>query len=342
LAARQFLLERARLMPADAIRRLTPLQGQHPRAPFLALAARLDGFTRRQLEQAIDSKKVVKTTLMRHTLHHCAADDYPAYAQLSRAAHLRTWRKRYGHLDEERIVAQLARWLSEPRTNVEIRERVARYDGVPETSWEPVFFARTLLPLVQLPPGGFWDDRSRVQFVVDPRPAPSHADAATLVLGRYLAAFGPASLRDVARWAGATQRDFGEALDRVKTVSYRDEQGAELLDLPDQPLPPASTRLPVRLLPHWDQALLAHADRERIIPAELVPLKLTLSGDCTVTVDGRVAASWKLVRDGNRVRIVVMQHTEIPKRARSEIRVEADRVARFAEPDASSYDVVGG
>ena len=123
------------------------------------------------------------------------------------------------------------------------------------------------------------------------------------MLSRYLAAFGPASRRDVAAWAGVAQRDFAEAWQRLETVEYRDEHGTALFDLPGQPLPPASTPLPPRLLAHWDQPLLAYADRERIIPAAVQPLKLTLSGDPTVTVDGRVAASWAVEREGDAARL---------------------------------------
>src|SRR3954463_11625538 len=86
LTVRQMLHLRRRLDPAEAIRRLTPLQGQHPPAPYLALAARLDGFTRQALEAAIGARRVVKTTIMRLTLHLAAADEYPAYAQLTRQA----------------------------------------------------------------------------------------------------------------------------------------------------------------------------------------------------------------------------------------------------------------
>ena len=144
-----------------------------------------------------------------------------------------------------------------------------RYEGVADEPWAPIVFARTLLPLVQLPPGGSWGDRGRASFVIDPRPLPDPVDAAALVLERYLAAFGPASRRDIAAWAGVAQRDFAEALARLPLVTYRDERGAELLDLPDQPLPPESTPLPVRLLGRWDQPLLAYEERERIIPPEV-------------------------------------------------------------------------
>jgi len=341
LAARQMLLERQSLAPAEAIRRLTPLQGQDSPAPYVALAARLEGFDREALESALDSGGVVKTTVMRTTLHLAAGADYPAYHQLARQARMRTWRKTYAHLDEAKVLADLGAWLAEPRTNDEIRERVGRYEGVPDNPWSAVMFARTLLPLVQVPPAGFWRERRRPGFVLDPRALPDPVEAAALVLSRYLAAFGPASRRDVAAWAGVAQRDFAEAWSLLETVSYHQEQGTELLDLPGQPLPPVSTPLPVRLLARWDQPLLAYADRERIIPVEVQPLKLTLSGDATVTVDGRVAASWRLERKRDAVEVTVTRHVAIRRGALRAIRDEARRTARFCEPGARSFHVAG-
>ena len=341
LAARQMLLDRQSYAAAEAIRRLTPLQGQDSRAPYVALAARLDRFARADLEAALKSATVVKTTIMRLTLHLAAAAEYPAYAQLARQAQMRSWRKAFAHLDEAEVAAELGAWLGEPRTNDEIRECVGRYEGVADNPWAAVIFARTLLPLVQLPPAGYWRDRRRPRFILDSRPRPEPVEAARLVLARYLAAFGPASRRDVAAWAGVAQRDFAEAWTRLSTVSYRDEHGVELLDLPDQPLPPASTPLPVRLLARWDQPLLAYGDRERIIPLELQPLRLTLSGDATVTVDGRVAASWRLQRHGDAVELTVTPHVEIRRSALAEIRAEAERTARFCEPDAQRFEIAG-
>ena len=108
---------------------------------------------------------------MRQTLHLAAAEDFPAYAELTRRTRMRAWRRTYPHLDEEKVIRELGDWLREPRTNTEIRDHVCRYDGVPTDRYTPILIARTLLPLVQLPPAGHWDDTGRgARFVLDPRP----------------------------------------------------------------------------------------------------------------------------------------------------------------------------
>jgi hypothetical protein len=308
----------------------------------VALAARVEGFTRQSLEAALARRTVVKTTIMRHTLHLVAASEYPAYAQLSRQTLLRTNRKKYPGIDEEEAAAGLRAFLAEPRTNSEIREHLTRYPEIsPANSWFPISFARTLLPLVQLPPAGFWKQPSSAQFVIDPRPLPSPADAAELAVRRYLGAFGPASRRDIAYWAGATQADLADGLERLPLVTFHDEQGIELLDLPRQPRPPGDLKLPVRFLARWDQALIGYSDRERIQPPELRPLKLGLAGDQTVTVDGRIAGSWIVERGARVARLAITPHVEIPRRAISEIREEGHRTARFCAPDAASVEVAG-
>lgn len=308
----------------------------------MALAARLEGFTREALEAALARRTVVKTTIMRHTLHLVAASEYPAYAQLSRQTFLRMHRKKYSGIDEEEAVAGLRAFLAEPRTNSEIREHLARYPEIsPANSWYPISFARTLLPLVQLPPAGFWKQPASARFVIDPRPLPSPADAAELAVRRYLEAFGPSSRKDIASWAGAPQADLAEALERLPTMTFQDEKGTELLDLPRRPRPPGDLELPVRFLARWDQALLAYSDRDRIQPPELQPLKLGLAGDQTVTVDGRIAASWIMERGARVSRLVITPHVEIPRGAVSEIREEGLRTARFCAPDANAVEVSG-
>ena len=147
----------------------------------------------------------------------------------------------------------------------------------PEDLWSSILLVRTLLPMIQLPPAGHWSDTRRASFVVDPRPLPAPADAATLVLERYLAAFGPASRRDVAAWSGAAQRDFAAAFERLRDRVLPRRAGHGAVRPARPPLPPADMELPPRLLGNWDQAMLAYADRERIMTPDLQALKLTLA-----------------------------------------------------------------
>jgi len=278
---------------------------------------------------------------MRRTLHLVAAADLPAFAQLSRQAWLRSWRGRHADLDEERVLAELGAWLRAPRTNAEIAERACGLLETPAHGYEGILAVRYLLALVQLPPAGFRRETGRPRFVVDPRPRPDPAAAAALVARRYLAAFGPASRADAAAWAGVAQRDLAPAWERLALRRYADERGHELLDLPRAPVLPAGTRLPARLLARWDQPLLAYADRERILPAELLPLRLVLSGDATGTVDGRVAARWEILRSARRVEIRCEPLVALSRPARAALRAEGERAGRFAEPGADGVRVTG-
>ena len=305
----------------------------------MSLTARVEGFDPAKLETAISRGQVVKSTVMRATLHLCAASDYAAYAQVARQARLRTWRARYSHLDEKQVVTELGEWFGQPRSNDEIRERVRRFDGVSDEPWAPIGFARLLLPLVQLPPAGHRKDPRRPLFAVHPAPLPPLLGATETVLRRYLAAFGPGSLADAAAWAGVAQRDLAQAWDSVAVVRYRDEAGRELGDLPRRSIPPAGTVPPVRFLARWDQALLAFADRDRILPPELVPLNLGLAGAQTVTVDGRIAASWTARADRGRALVRVQPHFDLARSAVDDIIGEGRRTGLALIPGAESVEV---
>ena len=238
---------------------------------------------------------------------------------------MRKWRATDPNLDEE--AEELAAWFTTPRSNKEIRAKIDAPD-----LWTPILRARTLVPLIQLPPAGHWIDRGRgTLFVKDPRPLPTPEAAAKTVLARYLAAFGPAQKRDIAAWAGAAQRDFD--FDALPTVRYRDEAGRELLDLEGAEILPGDTSLPPRFLGNWDQPLLAYKDRDRILPPAVQPLQLTLSGDQTLTVGGRVVASWRVEED----QMTITRHVDFPTAGLEE---EALRTARLCSSRAGAFAVV--
>jgi Winged helix DNA-binding domain len=146
-------------------------------------------------------------------------------------------------------------------------------------------------------------------------------------LRRYLAAFGPASRRDIVAWSMMHVPEIQRALDRLELRHFRDEQGRQLLDVASAPLPDAEMPAPVRFLPKWDNVLLAWADRTRVLPEEHRKKVIGMNGDVAQTflVDGFVAGTWR-VADGH---VVVEPFAPLPRSVRGELDEEAGRLEAF-------------
>lgn len=305
LLSRQSLLERRRESAAAAVRRLVALQAQYSPSPYLALHARLDGFRVADLERALRRGTVVKSTLMRGTLHLVHAADYPAYAAAWRFQGRRMLRPCEQALDGDlpAIVAELARFLREPRTSDEIRARTAALTGgrLGDERWL-LDLARLALPLVHVPPSGLWRRHGKFSLVAwdasghGRAPLPDDHLPGTIALVRaYLAAFGPATRDDVAAFTWLRFHQLDPALEAIGPRRLADARGRELLDLPRAPLPREETAPPVRFLPKWDAALISHRDRTRILPEGLTRAIFgARNGEVppTYLVDGQVAGTW--------------------------------------------------
>jgi hypothetical protein len=155
-------------------------------------------------------------------------------------------------------------------------------------------------------------------------------EATAHVVRAYLGAFGPATRADIAEWSGLRVADLTPGLDALEPLRrFEDEQGRELLDVPRAPLPSADTPAPVRLLPKWDNTLLAHADRRRVLPEEYRKTVVIKNGDVaqTILVDGVVAGTWTL--DGGRVRVTPF--APLPRAARRELEDEVARLEAWLQ-----------
>ena len=141
-------------------------------------------------------------------------------------------------------------------------------------------------------------------------------------------------------WSGLPKlRDTLEAL-RPRLVTFRDEGGRELFDLPDAPRPDADVPAPVRLIADYDNLITTRHD-ERFVAKGHRP-KVFLPGlrvAATVLVDGFVAGTWKLDRKKDVATLTVEPFAALPARAREELIAEGESLLRFAEPDARSFEV---
>ena len=338
--ARQLLLERHSLPAEEAVARLAGMQAQEPGPPFMGLWSRLEGFEAGELTAAIEDRRVVRAALMRGTLHLMPAKDFArlrsAIAPAVGEGMLRVLGKRAEGVDVDELVAEGRSLFEESDALSAKAMRDTLAERHPEADVRALAaVVRTQLPLVRVPDGGRWGFTPKAPFTDAERwlgkPLRKSPDRKELVR-RYLAAFGPASVKDAEAWSGVAglAPAFDDGL-----VTLADENGRELFDLPDAPRPGEDAEAPVRLLPEFDNLLLAHDDRSRVI-ADRHRESLTsknLRVRATVLVDGSVAAFWRM----EKATVVVEPLRKLKAAERREIEGEAIGLAGFAEPKAKKH-----
>ncbi|MBC8093200.1 MAG: AlkZ family DNA glycosylase, partial [Pseudonocardia sp.] len=168
--------------------------------------------------------------------------------------------------------------------------------------------------------------------------APAAASVDDLVL-RYLAAFGPATVRDVQLWCGLTK--LSEVVDglRERLVTFADSRGRELFDVPDAPRPDPDTPAPVRFLYDFDNLLLSHVDRSRIVGDADFGAQ-GFGGDnqeqpSSVLVDGVVAATWKVARSRGVATLTVRAFRVLTATERENVVAEGLALLGFLRPTDS-------
>ncbi len=358
---RQPLLRRASLPARQAVGQLAGLQAQAPLAPYVGLWTRLAGFGHQELKDLMTERAVVRAHLMRNTVHLLTAEDFVSFRPLFQPLMDRGLAGNFGRnlagVDPAELQVTAAALLSrEALTRVEIGRRLA-------VSWpghDPAslaYAATHLLPLVQVPPRGLWGENGQAAWflgaawldgrgVSAPDPARPENAREQLAL-RYLAAYGPATVRDIQAWSGLSrlrevtdrlQHGVGQHGARLRTFTGPD--GGRLLDLPDAPRPePKDPDVPAppRFLPEYDNLLLSYADRSRVIPhrrpVPLPPGNGATGG--TLLVDGFWQANWKIVKGT----LEIQPFIRLSAADMAAIAAEGERLLGFAAPAGTETDV---
>ena len=344
---RQMLLGRRKLPAVEAIEQLVGMQAQAPYPPYVGLWTRLEDFHPDGLARPIEERRAVRMALMRNTVHLVSARDCLRLRPLVQPvierglSSSRADRAGLEGLDLEALVAAGRALLEErPRTAKELGELLK--ERWPER--DPSSLARAirhLVPLVQVPPRGVWGKGGPAAHVAAESwlgrpldPAPSLEE---MVL-RYLGAFGPATVKDAQTWSGLTR--LGGLFERLRPrlLAFRDERGRELFDLPDAPRPDPDTPAPPRFLPEFDNLVLSHADRARVIADDYRRAIASKNGmvPATVLVDGFVRGTWKTERTHGKATLAIEPFEPLPKEDRDALAEEGEKLLRFlAEPEGA-------
>lgn len=336
--ARQLLLEPADMAVPEAVAHLCGLQAQEPQEPFVGLWSRLRDFTPSELSEPLIGRRVVRTHLMRRTVHLLTADDVLAWrARFDSMLFQRTLgahRKELQDVDLDELASAALTVMAdgEPRTMGELVRAVAGAPPAPRRRALGEMLVPALLPVAQTPPRGLWRAKGGVRNVLlsswlGREIAPPASDGSDPVgrtlVRRYLAAYGPATSTDLRSWCGLSGLPSAVAAVRGELVSFRDERGRELLDLPEAPRPDPDTPAPVRFLPAFDNAVLGYHHRGRII--DDAHRGLSVAGERVVLVDGRVSATWTTESDT----VVVAPLRPLSKEERAAVAEQGGRLASF-------------
>jgi hypothetical protein len=349
--ARQLLLERDTMSVPEALERLAGMQAQLPMPPYVGLWTRLRDFERDHLAALIEERKVVRATMMRATLHLVTTEDYlrlrGAIQPVLDSAQESIAQRRDDSIDFDKVLAEGRRLLkAKPRTFAEITAHFA--DTMSNADPGAVRYTiRTKLPLVQVPTTTGWRYPGTPQFTLaedylgEKISIAATDDDFRLLVKRYLAAFGPATSTDMQTWSGlGGMKEVFESL-RDELVTYRDEKKREVFDLPDIALPYENTPAPPRFLPEFDNLLLSHKDRTRVV-ADAYRKQVYLPGlrvAATILVDGVVQGAWKVAKSKGTATLNITSFEKWSKAVRDELTDEGERLIRFIEPDAKSHDV---
>lgn len=348
LLARQLLLRRSRRPAVEAIEHLVGIQAQVPNSPYIALWTRLEGFRPDAVSRLVIKRRAVRGALMRGTLHLVTARDYLALRPLmqpvlERALHANFARALAGIPPEAIVAAGRALLAQEPLTGAELGQRLhAQWPGHDARALG--YAVQYLLPLVQMPPRGVWGSTGPTVWAAAEdwlgRPLAARLSPARVVL-RYLAAFGPATVSDIRTWSGLPGlREVVERL-RRRLRTFRDERGEELFDLPEAPRPAPDTPAPPRFLPLYDNALLSHADRARIVADTSTARRFGGDGLLVgpVLVDGFVAGRWRIGRERARATLIVEPFERLGRAHRAALADEGARLVAFAAADSPRHAV---
>lgn len=351
LLARQLLLRRETRPVPEVIEHLVGLQAQEPVDPYIGLWSRLDGFDPEELGRLITEHRALRAQLMRATIHLVTDRDAQALSPVMRPVLRRTFfsQSPFGRnlagVDLDAVVAAGRAMIEErPRTRAELRVHLG--PRWPDRDAASLAQAVTyLLPLVQVPPRGVWKRSGQAKWALTEtwlgRPLASDASPEGAIL-RYLAAFGPASTSDVRIWSGLT--GLNEVVERLRPRlrTFRDERGRELLDVPDGLIPDPETPAPVRFLPVYDNVVLSHQDRSRVIHDDdrRRVLSAALEGSFgTVLIDGFARATWRMARQAGRASLRIGLLDPLSESDLDDVTKEGDRLLAFVEPDAETREV---
>jgi hypothetical protein len=344
LLARQHLLVRTSMKASDMAEWLVGQQAQQPIDPYIGLWSRIESFDPTELSDLIAERQAVRGPFMRCTLHLLTARDALSIRPTLQPALERAFRtgspfgRALAGIDLDQLKQRGRALLDEaPRTRAELGRTL-------HAIW-PDFDALSLaygityqLPMVQVPPRGLWGRSGAARWanLESWLGASLEEEPLDRLVLRYLAAYGPASPRDMQTWSGLWGLSATFEQLRPQLVVFQTEKGTELFDLPDAPRPDPGTPAPIRFLPTFDNIFLSHLDRTRIARDRRweAAWGVGAGGAAPYLIDGFIHGTWRIEREKARAVLKITPGWPLTSKEHENLTREATAVLTFATPAA--------
>jgi hypothetical protein len=318
-------------------------------AAYLQLWARNHAITRAEIESALwKNRTLVKTSLMRQTLHLIPADEFPIYIAAQKpsrlAGALRIMAK-FGITREEAdaltglIMESLAAGpLGRAAINAAVRPKVSKR----VRAWMERVWSILRIPVAEGLICYGSGESNEVNFIPTDRWLPklklksiSATEAQCAIFRKYLRAYGPATFTDFSHWSGISMQEvrlLPPLLEPELIEVSVDKKICYLLRKDAAELNRTSLCEPcIRLLPHFDTYLLAHRDKDHLLSAKHYKLVFRNQGwiSPVILIEGAIAGVWSYKSQGKKLHIVIEPFGTLSRSARAGIVRESEALALF-------------
>ena len=340
--------------PVDAVHicgDICGVQAQMMQAAYLQFWTRNHDLTQKHIEDALWNRRVlVKTSLMRQTIHIIPTNEFPAYIAAlgaSRVAQALRVMARFkitsdeGHSLTGLILEALS---SGPLGRAAIRNAIRQRVSKRIRTWMDAVWSIMRIPvaegLVCYGPGeGNEINFIRVDQWLGQVKSVATLEAQATLLRNYLRAYGPASVRDFAHWAGIPMKESHEAYACIQeermAVKVANEPCDVLKDDADEIAAMKPVRGVVRLLPLFDPFLLAHAEKTHLLQTLHYKRVYRNQGwiSAVILVDGKIVGTWSYRFERNKVIVDLQPFASLQRTVRTRVEQEAAALARFFSKD---------
>jgi hypothetical protein len=348
LLARQHLIKRSNMSISAILHHLIGMQSQVPTSPYISLWSRIEKFQHDSLSQLLLDRGAIRMALMRSTIFLVTGYDGLSIRPLMQSVMERTLQGNFGSgltvLDYDEFTKTIRNLVEcQPRTLNELG-KILKETWVDSKPDSLAAAARNLVPLVQIPPRGIWGAKGKAVYTSAEhwlsQSLVTDYSLETLIL-RYLKAYGPATISDIQYWSGLTQiREVIAGL-RDQLNIYLNEDGIELFDVFDLEIPENDTSVPVRFLAEFDNILLSHKNRSRIISEEYRDRVFTVNGiiKATFLIDGFVQGLWRIENQSNSTTLIIEPFRPLLKVDKEELVIEGTKLIDFVHMNTKVKDI---